>query len=94
MRSACRDGRNVTEVLTTLLIPDTLGNGIEIPILNAAPYDLEVPDLSEYKNLAPRWHDWATVKAVCAHISTAIFDRVCDMETEGSLEVPTRITCA
>ncbi len=44
------------------------------------PYDLEDTELSEYKNLAPQWHDWNTVKAVCAHIATVIFDRICDFE--------------
>jgi len=42
------------------------------------PYDLEETELSEYKNLDSRWHDWRTVKATCAHLATVIFDRVCD----------------
>lgn len=55
---------------------------LQVQLANAVPYDLEDTELTEYKNLAPRWHDWATVKAGAAHISTAIFDRVCDMASE------------
>jgi hypothetical protein len=53
---------------------------LQVQLANPVPYDLEDTDLSEYKNLAPRWHDWNAVKVACAHISTAIFDRVCDFE--------------
>ena len=47
-------------------------------LASARPYDLEGTDLSEYRNVAPRWHDWNTVKTACARISVAVFDRVCD----------------
>ena len=47
-------------------------------LASARPHDLEGTDLSEYRNLAPRWHDWNTVKAACARVSVAVFDRVCD----------------
>lgn len=57
---------------------------LQVQLANAVPYDLEITELSEYKSLAARWHDWAAVKAGCAHISTAIFDRVCDMESDQS----------
>lgn len=53
---------------------------LQVQLANAMPYDLEDTELSEYKNLASQWHDWNTVKAVCAHIATVIFDRVCDLE--------------
>lgn len=53
---------------------------LQIQLANALPYDLEETELSEYKNLDPRWHDWNNVKAVCAHIATVIFDRVCDLK--------------
>lgn len=53
---------------------------LQVQLANAMPYDLEDTELSEYKNLAPQWHNWNTVKAVCAHIATVIFDRVCDFE--------------
>lgn len=51
---------------------------LHVQLASARPYDLEGIDLSEYRNLAPRWHDWNTVKAACARISVAVFDRVCD----------------
>lgn len=53
---------------------------LQVQLAHAVPYDLENTDLSEYKNLVPKWHDWHTVKAACAELSTAIFDRVCDLE--------------
>lgn len=57
---------------------------LQVQLANAVPYDLEDTELSEYKNLAPRWHDWNAVKAACAHISAVIFDRVCDLEADRS----------
>jgi hypothetical protein len=56
---------------------------LQVQLANAMPYDLEDTELSEYKNLAPQWHDWNTVKAACAHIATVIFDRVCDLEGDN-----------
>jgi hypothetical protein len=58
---------------------------LQVQLANALPYDLEDTELLEYKNLAPRWHDWNAVKAACAHISTVIFDRVCDLEADRSV---------
>lgn len=55
---------------------------LQAQLANAMPYDLEGMDLSEYKNLVPRWHDWSVVKAACAHVSTVIFDQVCDLESD------------
>ena len=52
---------------------------LQVQLANAVPYDLEETELSEYKNLAVRWHDWGTVKAACSHLATVIFDRVCDL---------------
>lgn len=57
---------------------------LQVQLANAVPYDLEDTELSEYMNLVPRWHDWNAVKAACAHISTVIFDRVCDLEAGRS----------
>lgn len=51
---------------------------LQIQLANALPYDLEETELTEYKSLDPRWHDWRTVKATCSHLATVIFDRVCD----------------
>jgi len=53
---------------------------LQVQLANAVPYDLEETELSEYKSLDPRWHDWGVVKADCAHIATVIFDRVCDWQ--------------
>lgn len=53
---------------------------LQIQLANPLPFDLEETRLSEYKNLDPKWHDWKKVKALCAHCSTVIFDRICDME--------------
>ena len=57
---------------------------LQVQLANPVPHDLEEMELPEYKNLAPKWHDWGTVKANCAHISTVIFDRVCDLEANRS----------
>jgi hypothetical protein len=57
---------------------------LQVQLANALPYDLEETELSEYKNLNPRWHEWQTVKAACSHLATVIFDRVCDMEEDSS----------
>lgn len=66
------------------LYPQTSGESplqqLQVQLANAVPYDLEETELSEYKNLDPRWHDWHTVKTACWHVATAIFDRVCDLK--------------
>ena len=50
---------------------------LQAQLASPRPYDLEGTNLSEYRNLAPRWHDWNTVKAACARVAVAVFDRVC-----------------
>lgn len=57
---------------------------LQVQLAKALPYDLEETELSEYKNLDPRWHDWKAVKAACSHLATVIFDRVCDMDADRS----------
>jgi hypothetical protein len=57
---------------------------LQVQLANAVPYDLEETELSEYKCLDPRWHDWGVVKAACSHVATVIFDRVCDLEANYS----------
>jgi hypothetical protein len=57
---------------------------LQVQLANALPYDLEETELSEYKNLDPRWHDWQGVKVACSHLSAVIFDRVCNMEEDRS----------
>ena len=58
---------------------------LQAQLANAVPYDLDdvLPELPEYKNLAPQWHQWNVVKAACAHVSTVIFDGVCDLEEDS-----------
>ncbi|MDP2366877.1 hypothetical protein [Rhodoferax sp.] len=55
---------------------------LQVQLANAVPYDLEETELSEYKSLDQRWHDWSAVKAACSHLATVIFDRVCDLEAD------------
>lgn len=59
---------------------------LQVQLANALPYDLEETGLSEYKHLDPRWHDWQAVKAACSHLSTVIFDRVCDLSDDYRVE--------
>lgn len=55
---------------------------LQIQLANPLPYDLEATRLAEYKNLAPKWQDWNTVKDVCLHCATTVFDRVAAREQE------------
>jgi hypothetical protein len=57
---------------------------LQVQIANAMPYDLEETDLSEYRSLDPRWHDWQAVKAACSNLAIVIFDMVCDMDADRS----------
>lgn len=52
---------------------------LQVQLANAKPYDLEETRLDEYKALAPRWHDWQSLKAQCAHLAVVIFDLVCEL---------------
>ena len=49
---------------------------LQVQLAHALPFDLDDTELSEYKNLLPRWHAWATVQAACAHVAVVIFDQV------------------
>jgi len=51
---------------------------LQIQLANSLPFDLDKvkPALSEYKDLAPKWHDWERVKATCVHLATTIFERL------------------
>jgi hypothetical protein len=48
---------------------------LQIQLANPMPFDLEQMNLSEYKNLDPRWHDWNRVKEHSVRIAKAVFDR-------------------
>ena len=50
---------------------------LQIQLANPMPYDLEGVALGEYKNLAPRWHDWQVVKRACAGLAMLIFEQSC-----------------
>ena len=56
---------------------------LQAQLANALPYDLEQIELNEYKHLASRWHNWQVVKAACAHISTVMFERICQLEDDS-----------
>ena len=49
---------------------------LQIQLASPLPFDLDTVDLTEYKNLAPRWHDWQSVQLACSAIATLIFDRI------------------
>jgi len=53
---------------------------MQIQLANPLPYDLEELNLSEYKNLDPRWSNWQTVKAACADYATLIFDHISGLD--------------
>lgn len=54
---------------------------LQVQLANALPYDLDETELPEYKYLDPRWHQWAVVKAACAHLAVIVFDGVCDLDS-------------
>lgn len=56
---------------------------LQIQLANPLPYDLEGVNLSEYKNLAPHWHKWDTVKLACLNYSTLIFDRIAGFDSQN-----------
>ncbi len=42
------------------------------------PYDLEGTDLSEYKDLHAKWHDWNAITTVTTGLAIDILDRILD----------------
>ena len=69
----------VMEALTSLdqLYPQPTGESalqqLQVQLSNPMPYDLEDTDLSEYRRLHPKWHDWNRVKEISATIATNLF---------------------
>ncbi len=51
---------------------------LAIQLAQPKPYDLEETNLTEYKNLSPRWHDWHAVEAVCHELAAHILDDILD----------------
>ena len=69
----------VREALASLdqLYPQTSSESalqqLQVQLSNPLPYDLEDTNLSEYRRLHPKWHDWNRVKEVCANIAIDLF---------------------
>lgn len=59
---------------------------LQVQLAAPRPYDLEEVNLSEYKNLDPRWHSWAEVEAVSAHCATMIFDQIVGIESSLAVQ--------
>ena len=51
---------------------------LQAQLANPLPYDLDATELSEYRHLAPRWHDWQAVKAECTRLADTTFNYVCE----------------
>jgi hypothetical protein len=72
----------IMEALAQLdqLYPQTSGESalqqLQVQLSNPLPYDLEATNLSEYRRLHPKWHDWTRVKEVCANIAMDLFKRL------------------
>jgi len=49
---------------------------LQVQLGSPLPYDLDEVNLSGYKQLATKWHDWSAVKSTCAAFATLIFDRI------------------
>jgi len=49
---------------------------------------LEETRLTEYKNLAPKWQDWNTVKTACKRRATIVFDRIAALEQKRAQKEP------
>jgi len=47
---------------------------LQVQLAKPLPYDLEETRLSEYKNLAVRWHDWRQIEAVALRIAARLLD--------------------
>jgi hypothetical protein len=53
---------------------------LQIQLATPLPFDLDEMNLNEYKNLAPRWHNWIDVKSECVRCAILIFDRITGVE--------------
>jgi hypothetical protein len=62
------------------LYPQTSGESslqqLQVQLANPMPYDLENTDLTEYRRLDPKWHDWNRVKEICATVAVDLFKRL------------------
>ena len=49
---------------------------LQVQLSNPMPYDLGETNLSEYRNLHPKWHDWNRIKDICETIAVSLFKRL------------------
>jgi hypothetical protein len=49
---------------------------LQVQLAHPIPYDLEGTDLTEYRRLTPRWHDWTRISQTCAAVAADIFRRL------------------
>jgi len=47
---------------------------LQIQLAKPLPYDLEITQLNEYKDLIPKWHNWENVEAVAARVAELLFE--------------------
>jgi len=72
----------IIQALTSMdqLYPQTSGESalqqLQVQLANPMPFDLEKTDLTEYRNLHPKWHDWNRVKEICSNIAIDLFTRL------------------
>lgn len=59
---------------------------LQIQLASPMPYDLEEINLAQYKQLAPKWHDWAAIRAACTACANLIFDRIIGRDESDSLQ--------
>jgi len=57
---------------------------LQIQLANPLPFDLEDMDLSQYKKLDERWHNWANVKGEAQNLSLMIMRDVLSKTPAGS----------
>ena len=47
---------------------------LQIQLAKPLPYDLEATQLSEYKDLVPKWHNWSSVEAVATRVAELLLE--------------------
>ncbi len=48
---------------------------LQAQLANPLPYDLDETNLSQYKNLVPRWRDWNNVRSVCGKTAVLLLEK-------------------
>ncbi|MGB4467213.1 MAG: hypothetical protein WBI41_04055 [Azovibrio sp.] len=81
-----RFSRDADHVLTDLRqrFDEVLAQFESVAGWKTARVQRPVQILGSLDGIDPRWHDWQAAKAACSHLSTVIFDRVCDMDADRS----------